>query len=414
MLENKRHNDLLIKLSQGTISEKEKWKLERASLDDAFLADALEGYYNNPSKHEMPVILKTKTQTIQRVLFRKWIAVAASLLVLFSISFWAINNFDNKELKITAESNDLKPNKTQAPSLSEKAIQPEHKPDVEILEIDEGTTFVEYNQAEVTQEQTSEEEPNRFTPSAKKESSEKSKKATNKARNTRNLKSKTLAENETEISASRKDDIENETELFAADQSSKEKVMALDQIKYIPLQQIKGRVRDMGGIPIANVLFTSLEGKELVTSNDEGLFEMQLQENESIIAKAEGFVSQQVRAKSNLDINLRKAEEPITNPPKRLAEMMSEADLKRHYSRELEKYFRKQKVFQCDETFKQLNKIKVSIDITSDNMISKISFLNEVALPCQMSIENTIRQASFDNVFDGSQEINFDFVLNKL
>ena len=38
---------LLNKLIAGTISDKEKWQLEKASLDDPFLADAIEGYYDN-------------------------------------------------------------------------------------------------------------------------------------------------------------------------------------------------------------------------------------------------------------------------------------------------------------------------------------------------------------------------------
>ena len=113
MLDNKRHSKLLLKLSQGKISEKERWELERASLDDAFLADALEGYYNNMDNHNVPRLtnLAENNKKAKEVnLVRKWMAIAASLFILLTISIWTFNRVDL--------SDDIKP-------ISEIAEQPE-------------------------------------------------------------------------------------------------------------------------------------------------------------------------------------------------------------------------------------------------------------------------------------------------
>ena len=46
-LNNEQIQAYLKKLHAGTLTNNERWQLEKASLDDPFLEDALEGYYNN-------------------------------------------------------------------------------------------------------------------------------------------------------------------------------------------------------------------------------------------------------------------------------------------------------------------------------------------------------------------------------
>jgi len=98
------YKDLLHKLISGTISDTEKWQLEKASLDDPFLADALEGYYNN--KNSSPDSIKTLSRKIQaptrstRSLGRRWLSIAASLLILFGASFWMFHSSKSGQMEV--------------------------------------------------------------------------------------------------------------------------------------------------------------------------------------------------------------------------------------------------------------------------------------------------------------------------
>ena len=71
MSTEKTYHNLLQKLAEGTITEKERWQLERASLDDPFLADALEGYYSKDGADNNNVVPSPAPKT--RSL--KWLSI---------------------------------------------------------------------------------------------------------------------------------------------------------------------------------------------------------------------------------------------------------------------------------------------------------------------------------------------------
>lgn len=95
MSKDNTYNILLQKLIDGSITKQELWQLEKASLDDPFLADALEGYYDQKAKAEHITELKStinksqKTKT--RSLFFRLSTIAASLALLLSVSFWLLD-----------------------------------------------------------------------------------------------------------------------------------------------------------------------------------------------------------------------------------------------------------------------------------------------------------------------------------
>jgi len=102
---NKKHKELLEKLFNGVISDHEKWQLEKASLDDPFLADAIEGFYDNKFDAEVVENLKVEKPqvAVRRIPMWKPLSIAASFLMLMSISFWFYNNhLDSDTLMSTA------------------------------------------------------------------------------------------------------------------------------------------------------------------------------------------------------------------------------------------------------------------------------------------------------------------------
>lgn len=87
-------NKLLSKLTSGTLTEAERWSLERASLDDPFLADAMDGYYTEGSDRKTDLdnlkakITKKETGKKRKLIPWKWMSAAACLLVLMGLSLW--------------------------------------------------------------------------------------------------------------------------------------------------------------------------------------------------------------------------------------------------------------------------------------------------------------------------------------
>lgn len=418
MNNNKRHTELLKRLSQDTITEKEKWELERASLDDAFLADALEGYYNNPGRHDLSRMPISKTEPIQRKLIRKWIGVAASLLILFSISYWAFNSTNDKTPILSTESVKVEGSpQFDVPSAEELEQSNElvaSESEYSILKIDDNTTFIEFNDEEIVPEQKVKPIKESTPTKDQKENQKRNKRVVG---NTSKKERSNTVINKNVSSKLESDDSFQEVPVFQnIEENDMVMTKTVEDLDRLPLKMIKGNVRDFGGTPIANVKLTPSDGSNPVVTNYNGDFKMELleQEDVSIIATADGFVPQKFKAKSNLDINLQKAEKSLSDAPKRLAEFMTPEELKIHYKKVLSNYMEQHNITLCSETFENWKNIKLSIAITKDNNVDKITFKDNIDQSCQMSIENIVRQAGFENIFDGSKKINFDFILRKL
>lgn len=85
----------------GEMSETQKHTLEKAALDDPFLADALDGYANDPApdKNIQEIrerISNTKPAKIVKFNTSKW-AIAASLLILLGIGAWFYTSKNDQE-----------------------------------------------------------------------------------------------------------------------------------------------------------------------------------------------------------------------------------------------------------------------------------------------------------------------------
>jgi len=400
---NNRHSELLLKLAQGRISEKEKWELERASLDDAFLADALEGYYDSKAKHDLSAVpIQSKTITskpeiepIRRSLFKKWAGIAASLLILFSISFWAFNQFetDSTYSESIVESSKAIDKIEQLEDEEElqnlnNVINSDNIADDELI-ISENQNRLE--EVEITDEYQND------TPSAPKSNIAKKSKKIAKPQNQQKEKDLGFQKRNSASKPIRK---EQETQ-------------SLEDIESIPIKLVKGTVKDPNGIPLKNVSLTSNDGIGPVFTDENGDFEMSLnQDDNTINILAEGFVPTKIQTQPKLDIKLKKAEQSLSAPPKRLAELMSPQELKEHYKNQLDKYLKKQNI-RCNESFDKWKKIKIKISIDDSNFINNIVFIDDIDLSCKLEIENIIRQTSLENLFDGSQNVNFTYTIHR-
>jgi len=99
----------------GKMSETEMHALEKAALEDAFLADALEGYANTTTSEKDIAELKQKLFTREKrenilpVILQQnnWLKIAAMLVLIAGIGYMAyVFNFNNKEDIILAKKTD--------------------------------------------------------------------------------------------------------------------------------------------------------------------------------------------------------------------------------------------------------------------------------------------------------------------
>jgi len=108
----------------GKMPNKEMHELEAAALEDTFLADAIDGYENKDNVDNDLAFLREKinnrdskkSSTQIRKLYTS-LSIAASLLIVFSIAYFLINNTDHKQQKLS--SNDVKPKQNISPVLQE-------------------------------------------------------------------------------------------------------------------------------------------------------------------------------------------------------------------------------------------------------------------------------------------------------
>ena len=93
MHQNKDYNILLKKLISGSITDAERWSLEKASLDDPFLADAIEGIYDNDADDTVPMTIEVPTK-IKTIGWYKRLAFAASFVLMLGLSYLVIQNME--------------------------------------------------------------------------------------------------------------------------------------------------------------------------------------------------------------------------------------------------------------------------------------------------------------------------------
>ncbi len=153
-------NELIDKYRDGTISDKERYQLEKQALDDPFLFDALEGYslFDNVDEESEKIKTPTKIFTLPRI------AVAASIVFLVAVMF---NLNSNKSTPSESDN-------TIAMVMDEEETKPEILVEKEDLNTTTTTTSNETVDPKTNPTQTAD-DPNSNTKEVEKKKSEKSK-----------------------------------------------------------------------------------------------------------------------------------------------------------------------------------------------------------------------------------------------
>ena len=108
----------------GKMTVEEMNELEKSGLEDPLLSDAIDGYENKDNVDNDLTFLREKIKNRgykkSSINIRKLytsLSIAASLLIVFSIAYFLINNTDHKQQKLS--SNDVNPTKNIPPVLQE-------------------------------------------------------------------------------------------------------------------------------------------------------------------------------------------------------------------------------------------------------------------------------------------------------
>lgn len=380
MNNGKTYHDLLDKLVSGTITDSERWQLERASLDDPFLADALEGYYTSAIDKErlkaLSVIQKSKVRSLVPVYM-----IAASLAVLVVISFFLFDQIrTDDESPIVAESTE------RIQTVESEAISQE--------EVEEEGTLPVADEKAITEEEKVEPliEESVSQPVKVKKSKDIAPKPTSPA----HLSNKaTKAEDHQALRP------QMQKEQKDVDQSSgaRAKALTFDRVATVSTIASRGVVTDYAGMPIPGAE-VSVPGKSMKTvTNSSGTFYLDsVTEQDYLLITKPGYLSEATPVIDEVLLRLKKIDNIPGKDQKTLEEMMAMAELKRSYRIKLDNYLDRQQL-NCPIGVRY--RLYLSIDNTGS--ISEIDFIDTPPDECRNEIEDTLNSAASRGLFGGKQ-----------
>jgi len=489
-LDNK-HKALLQKLISGTISDHEQWQLERASLDDPFLADALEGFHLNETKKDDLATINNKLRSKSpipksktRNLWRKRLTIAASLIVLMGASLWMFQESNPSDL-MTAENTSIQTSskqiksagqasKTAAPEDSSDDIESREEQQLEKVfkneSTEKGTDIKEYL-GDVSKQQVS-------NSSQQKDKLENSSAPPAPASPTKNLDEvltdyeesfpeeavmeevkvvetkapileKDIDISEDIIIAEEELRMESQTERNAKDlntptarkkaksrmKSKKESAEIIPADPQIDLSALanagpieslptisKGVVLNSEGTPLPGVEILDLENNKLVVTDASGAFFLP-EMNGYVITAFAGYDSMTVAITPNLSIQLQESSKALTQPLKRLVDMMDDGELRTYYVNELNVLFSKHwpicsrtnnfDVSQTSGMGRQLkNNTTVHIVVSDNGKIFDTTFYDELDEQCAAKISDLLTAAEAAELFVIGRPTSFTYRIN--
>lgn len=425
------HKDLLKKLISGKISKAEKWTLERASLDDPFLADAIEGIYDNKIDNDSLDNLwvnsdKTKTRTLN---WWKPMSVAASLALLFGISFWLMQDVkETSSENVVAEDMSIVTSKSENQSASKVVYfdESEDQTDFENESLEEKEAkepiLVKENQAKVEKVQTAKKKEvlrdKKEVREIKKPTSESiRKKVANTVKRALPPPPKNSVVEEADDIVSEEEYSERTEERIFESYDTNDELANTSPTRMIKGKSaseskksniIKGYVYDFDGEPIKDVELVTDVFKEKTKTLNDGSFILNVNDmNQNVEVSYSGYTPQIKSLQPELDIQLEKVQSSFSEPPKYLAEMMTANELKREYSKILDEEFRNPWNW-CSSSRNNLSKIELRIEISEKGDLGNLDFVtNNIDEKCSNEIQDYIRQLTFKNTFKGKQKVVF-------
>lgn len=378
MSNKERHIILIKKLSKGTLTSEERWELEKLSLDDPFTADALEGYYNLKEKKDLTFLhrnidAKARTSGLN---FKK-VLVAASLTILLATSYFIIDFVgDNNNMSMNDNStltSQAEPNIEESQTILADEVVEEEEPN-QIIEVEQQSKEPNNLVAKPTPPASLKPEKKKVTTGNKREQVN----VDNKSKETFNNKS-TKEVNEPMIA-------------FDAMES-------IPPVKTIP---VRGRVLSINSVPIRNAELVFSESKKRAKTNQEGEFYVDgVILDETVIAYADGFSQEVMEVTPEIDIKLEQTAMVFNQAPLKKSQTLDTNALGNLYKTRLDKFLFNRR-YNCGANTEF---ISLQISISESNIIERIAFPNELDLTCKTTLENIIREAAFQGLFDGDKKV---------
>ncbi len=420
---------LLKKLDDGTITEQEKWQLDRASLDDPFLADALEGYYNYAV--EKPNLTPSHNQKLRAKTIKLWrpLSIAASLAILLGVSFWLMQT-QSSSLMPSHQDMAQKENVANEKTIAKQEVLK----DAEDQSIEEGKTRTQTVSNKAASDNKSWLNQNRESENTYTESeSERSPSASyqeEKSNNLENLPARVEEETEsTEIAEYETANAPAANTRITQEKSFRAKKSNLTESEALVLDGvaisndalasttsnksniIRGYVKDLDGLPIKNAYVITDKDKDTSMTLSDGSYSMDVVDmDQKAKVSYAGYTSEMKSLQPQLDFELSKAQSDFSEPPLLLQETMNQSELKRDYTEILDKTFVNSWNI-CRNQRSGHKKLQLRIVINESGNLDLIDYITTVNEQCQNEIENLIRRAVFEEKFRGSQKVELYYTL---
>ena len=435
------HRALLQKLIDQTITQEERWQLQRASLEDPFLADAIEGYtLQDHDQNDVTTLLaKTKHKTSKTRKLWPRMTVAACVVSLLTVSFWLLQSYDSgtkvsiakaqntdkrsmPQPQIFAETAaETKKNKTtNLESTAKKEVIPptvppniatpikspmvKTSPVVEVADIEEIVVPMQEESAPILAKKST---------TAVEEESE----ATNDLaaddllmdpRRLGNMalpEDRDMAVQESKVTAAKR---VYKTTSKKAKTSQPSSVLDKDADRSFQM-----KVTDEGLAPLAGVQILDLDQNVLSISDDSGYSYIPA-EHAYVIAALSGYDTLTLANQPQLSVQLKKSVESSAQPHKRLVDLMSDMEVTSYYTNKLNERFSTLWPL-CDkrtEESRLRNNISMNITISEFGKIDDLTYFSPIDSQCQERIEELLQDIAAAGVFYSGRAIQFRYRIN--
>jgi hypothetical protein len=465
MSEKKLHKDqiraYLEKMHLGTLSTGERWQLEKESLDDPFLADALEGYYDSNGDHQSAleklrdkISTQDERQPKRQIVPLRWLSMAAAVVILLGVSFWLFDAMGHVDLdtNTTAESQSKT---TRAATHNKAATSIENNSELNApLDSKEILITKEVNTADQATPKKQNQAASPQTKSPTTSTLGKIKPISKTTKNQRVTKKKIMAESapvekRQEKGAETYADLASEEQeaivaydgaaypIESAEDISKvnDAVAVAEAIELLseepmlnaapettkapeptpPAEKLESKLvlLDINGRALPGVQILDQNKIELGNSDSNGAFTIP-EGQPYVIAAFAGHDSLTIASGPNLTVQMKTSADLLGQAHMRLVDMMDDGELIRHYSHLLNALFAKEWPL-CpnrNNDFGFFTSSSVYLVIADNGTISDLRFFRNLDTSCEAKISEVLEQAVTDGVFESGRPVNFTFRIN--
>lgn len=416
MIQNRKHIEWFNKLLKGTISKQEQWQLEKASLDDPFLADALESFYDGLYQmSDVPTLTNQEKEERKVISIWKWVSIAASFLVIGGLSMWLLNSHVG-ESQLSAVS---------SKSLSERVV-----PETENMASSTPDAESAIQDRAFDQVNKEEEQSKAPTMTSKKSAGNEPKELFDK---TKEFNQEALAFEDQEIASTPSPTIIEESmdaeiaedlpaktppvsKSSEGDLSSRKKMAAKSYQDAVAFdlssgssvdQVINGKVLTIDGLPLANAQVVSLYNKDSVLTDDQGVFAINVNStNDELKAFYTGYIQEKLVAQPDVNFRLKPIQETLSEEVKPYVELMDENDLKELYKKKINQELIKEMRI-CDGNDSAFFKFKAYITVNEQGLVESLDYVSNLSVQCQNEIMMQLERLALLGIFDGKRRVQF-------